>query len=100
MSKEAKYTTGPWDISDRWSMVIRTSDQARRVAYVEAVDVGPDRAEANAYLIAAAPEMFEALIEARTQVEILQDRLGIKDTGAGTLSIIDAALSRAKGEAS
>jgi len=37
-------------------------------------------------------EMAEALEEARVQVSILQDRLGIKDSGAGTLSIIDAAL--------
>jgi hypothetical protein len=51
--------------------------------------------ESNARLIAAAPDILEALEEARTQVAILQDRLGIKDTGAGTLSIIDAALAKA-----
>lgn len=38
----------------------------------------------------------DALTEARTQVQILQDRLGIKDTGCGTLSIIDAALASQK----
>lgn len=41
--------------------------------------------------------MLDALNEARVQVSILQDRLGIVDPGCGTLSIIDAALTRARG---
>ena len=49
---------------------------------------------ANAALIAAAPDLFEALSEAREQVAILQSRLGISDSGSGTLSIIDAALAK------
>lgn len=56
-----------------------------------------DQAIANMHLIAAAPAMLEALVEAREQIAILQDRLGIKDTGHGTLSIIDAALTSIKG---
>lgn len=40
--------------------------------------------------------MREALIEARVQVEELQRRLGIVDTGHGTLSIIDRALARSE----
>lgn len=43
-------------------------------------------------------DLVDALIEARTQVEILQGRLGIKDAGAGTLSIIDAALAKTNGD--
>lgn len=43
--------------------------------------------------------MYEALKEARVQVEMLQSRLGIKDNGSGTISIIDAALSLATGGA-
>lgn len=54
--------------------------------------------EADARLIAASPTMFEALQEARVQVAILQERLGIVDPGAGTLSIIDAALKQARGQ--
>lgn len=38
-------------------------------------------------------QIIEALREAKVQVEILQERLGIKDTGAGTLSIINTALA-------
>lgn len=48
-------------------------------------------------IMTAAPTMLEALEEARLQVSILQERFGIKDTGAGTLSIIDAALAKATG---
>jgi hypothetical protein len=46
-------------------------------------------------IMAATLPMLEALQEARLQASILQERLGIKDTGAGTLSIIDAALAKA-----
>jgi hypothetical protein len=53
--------------------------------------------EANARLIAASPDMLDALQEARVQVAILQERLGIEDTGSGTLSIIDAAIAKAEG---
>lgn len=42
---------------------------------------------------AAVTRLVEALREAKVQVEILQERLGIKDTGAGTLSIINTALA-------
>jgi len=38
-------------------------------------------------------KILDALREAKVQVEILQERLGIKDTGAGTLSIINTALA-------
>lgn len=41
----------------------------------------------------AHPVLVDALREAKVQVEILQERLGIKDTGAGTLSIINTALA-------
>lgn len=42
--------------------------------------------------------VIEALVEARTQVDILQGRLGIKDEGHGTLAIIDAALAEVERE--
>ena len=40
-------------------------------------------------------DLVEALHEARTQNSLLQSMRGIVDTGYGTLSIIDAALSKA-----
>jgi hypothetical protein len=52
-------------------------------------------AMANRDLIMAAPDMAEALVEARTQISLLQSMRGIRDTGHGTLSIIDAALQKA-----
>lgn len=69
-------------------------DAARKDGSVYRYDIrGLDCADAQ--LIAAAPELVEALQEARTQISLLQGMRGIVDTGHGTLSIIDAALAKA-----
>lgn len=92
-----KNTPGPWKL-DASTLTVTTPDAVEaRIAEIDGDNCDWEQAEADARLIAAAPDMLEALEEARTQVAILQDRLGIRDTGAGTLSIIDAALAKAKG---
>lgn len=95
MSKIA-HTPGPWDYVGRLGYGHLIGPNIA-VAYGGELSGRKCHGKANAHLIAAAPEMYEALQEARLQVEILQGRLGIKDTGAGTLSIIDAALAKATG---
>lgn len=58
----------------------------------------PSEDDANGVLMAVSPDLLAALHEAREQVSILQTRLGIEDTGHGTLSIIDAAIAKAEGK--
>ena len=54
-------------------------------------------ADANARLIAAAPELFEALVVARTQLGLLQG--GTTDTVFRfVVELIDEAIAKAKGE--
>ena len=112
----ATHTPGPWECQighSDWGMpcshiIVRKGETGNDMDtwIAELLSVTPycmgasrkDKARAgsqlaNAHLIAAAPTLLEALREAKVQVEILQERLGIKDTGAGTLSIINTALA-------
>lgn len=86
------FTPGPW----------RTDEHGHIVCYPEGLSIGvlskqlPEgELKANHQLIVSAPELVEALQEARTQISLLQSMRGIVDTGCGTLSIIDAALQKA-----
>lgn len=59
-------------------------------------DASPDEEMANAHLIAAAPELYEALAEARSVIDVL-----VKDGFLGYAEqrdAADAALARARGE--
>jgi hypothetical protein len=87
---QSAHTPGPWNHKQRDDhFVIRTED-LQRIAITQYV--GPTAEEANARLIAAAPEMLEALriiaIEAGSR----------KENGmSGIASIAYAAIARAQG---
>lgn len=116
-----KFTAGPW------SFVPSVPEEGvecywiqNGVQFVTSVD-GPqnDEREANARLMAAAPELFQALLSARTQ--IAEDRQGLlnghmnfstgridegDDLGKAALALydqvlsdIDAAIAKATGDA-
>jgi len=53
--------------------------------------------EANAHLIAAAPDLYNVLQEAREEVASLFNRLGLRETDSGLIKKIDAALAKAEG---
>lgn len=61
----------------------------------ELVEIGHGVARANARLIAAAPELLEALEEARLTLEVVQGR---GSSVKLTLDIIDKAIAKATGE--
>jgi hypothetical protein len=54
-------------------------------------------AKGNARLIAAAPELYDALREAALQIEYLHDKFDHTGSGEGVLARINAALTKARG---
>ncbi len=119
MSERAKHTPGPWATERVTSLdslvycrVGPASELAksRSVAYAGTYGKLPDgstspirlseaECEANARLIAAAPELLEALEEARFELWRALDHLHVlvpEDTSA--MQKIDAALAKARGQ--
>lgn len=110
--KEAKHTPGPWSIGaegtgnmDHPCTIPVQSLDSRYVAEVWA-DVADKPAKANAALIAAAPELLEALKAARTNVAYAHQpencgdhcRNNCRDCVLrNTLEEIDAAIAKAEG---
>jgi hypothetical protein len=89
----SNHTKGPWRIDGNY---IAGTD-AKTVAIIGNVDtchfpVDEDEATPNAHLIAAAPEMLEALEYARG---IIAMKLGER---SAHLNPLDAAITKAKGE--
>lgn len=89
-----KHTAGPWLFRDgnvpMNSHIVDSS--GRWICEFDLPDVPFDQIEANAYLIAAAPEMLEAL-------EIVKKGLEGKDINLSELSEqVDSVLCKAKGE--
>ncbi len=95
---EPKYIAGPWSCSpagDKWEIDSEGHAWAS-IADVCANDLGnavvtPEQAEANARLIAAAPELLEACALAVATIE----RLNRHGSADGTLDVLRAALARA-----
>lgn len=88
---EAKFTPGPW-FTSRPHGTIYIEARMRGTTLQEVAAVGPtetaNQQEANARLIAAAPELLEALVLARKMC-------GLKGE---VHRVIDAAISKATGE--
>ena len=79
---EPKWTPGPWAICTGWpTMIVRASDHAHEIAIAQYGDFARtgglrstrEQAEANANLIAAAPELYEALSGAFEWYEAIAD---------------------------
>lgn len=87
----AKHTPGPWETS---GMIVR-DPEGREIADVHSQIIWQDHGEecANARLIAAAPELLEALTEA-----IMWDSYDEHDVPAVWLNKATAAIAKVKGE--
>jgi hypothetical protein len=113
MNKYTKHTPGPWivnsegqitDLQDRTIVPnvhahnVRSNAFPRGSGQYVAED---DGGEANARLIAAAPEMLDALRLALTCLDAAADgRLGdVKDEIGGTANIVDEVITKAEGGA-
>lgn len=94
----SKHTPGPWKVQhDPFNPNVRIVGDKELIVCVQATDMFAKETEANAALIAAAPDMLEAL-ENRT--EILCGMSCNKDAGfhTGACEMARAAISKAKGK--
>jgi hypothetical protein len=88
------YTPGPWHVADGSKQLVHAGD----VWIASTMGVRGEVGEANARLIAAAPEMREALTEARKGCKLLEDLCacrGDDDYVSDLLAKIDDALAKA-----
>ena len=76
-NKETKHTPGPWEtLPDGDTFFIRVSDKAKPIAKLTWACIRRAELKANARLIAAAPELLEALEDALACLERLEDKDG------------------------
>jgi hypothetical protein len=97
----SKHTPGPWVAIPTLSGAISINRTARvPIAQVGGAGwhLGQEMAEANARLIAAAPELLSALEEARLQIQYLHEKFSHTGSGNAVLSRIEAAIAKATGK--
>src|SRR5687768_8581548 len=98
----SKHTPGPWTVEeygddDAPALVIHKDIETRVCFMATPGSHGdPAKIEADAFLIAAAPDMWGALHEARLQIEYLDAKFQPTGTSAATLARIERALAKAE----
>ena len=109
MTQDTQHTPGPWfyDWSSKTNGVVNQFhigpqigplDEMGNVEPLITVDNDSDEAEANARLIAAAPELLEALAEVEIFIANMPKGIG-RGAAAPVYNKIEAAISKAKGGA-
>ena len=93
--RNAKHTPGPWKLTDAYT-VEGQDGQAITEVYDQSANVLCEETIANAALIAAAPELLEALEIIFEQGHIWLDQKE-KKTGKTFYYIVEQALNKAKG---
>lgn len=68
-----KHTPGPWEIIEDAVIEIIPVDTGDVIAYVEQAGYNRDEVQANAYLIAAAPELLKMMKETLVEMEELSN---------------------------
>lgn len=71
MSNTTKHTPGPWSAAHSektFGVVVCSKGHYVADAYSRSDDDGNNETEANARLIAAAPELLEALVQAKAEI--------------------------------
>ena len=90
-----KHTPGPWGYDGAYDVVMR-DDVGAWIACVNFEHVDEEQAVADAHLIAAAPEMLEALKRLRAVATQSLD-IDLIDGGLDALAEVDAAIAKAEG---
>lgn len=104
MTQEQKYTPGPWAISRNTSMSVVGKNDRPVCSTGGYQDNRVDSSvllaenEANARLIAAAPDLYEALKEADAELETLACAMGLTSELVAVCERVKAALAKAEGK--
>ena len=87
-----KHTPGPWRVVDSWDDYMVESQNGEEIIWQDGPHQTPAIKEADAYLIAAAPDLLEALVAivGDSSIQRVSDDLHKKAR---------AAIAKAKGEA-
>lgn len=92
-----RHTPGPWHIEDtnsaKLTMVVAPDEAGSNAGWVVIGQVGGPNKEANARMISAAPDMLDALHQARAWLESWA-------SAEEQLAVINAAIVKAEGGAS
>lgn len=98
-----KHTHGPWNNYQGDDIYCVYDANGKKICTIEPVDivgwnaVHREEAEANEALIAAAPDLLEALETARKELAELKDQIGFRGMTIDAIDKCDAALSKARG---
>ena len=65
MGREIKFTKGPWSVSDEWVTFLNVESGEQVICTIESYS---ESAKSNASLIACAPEMYEMLESACSEL--------------------------------
>lgn len=100
-----KHTSGPWFVNGPWNIQADTHTEIPVItAHITPLRNGSlHEREANARLIAAAPELLSALTDIERKLTRSGFGLrvdGLHDDADGTLKILRAAIAKATGETS
>jgi hypothetical protein len=87
----SKHTPGPWRVVDSWNDYMVESQNGEEIIWQDGPHHTPAIKEADARLIAAAPDLLDAL------VMVLDDPNAL-DGRPRTYEIVCAAIAKAKGE--
>jgi len=91
---DTRFTPGPWQVRERDE---RTVDFRRSIRDASGNVVSP-RNPHDAALIAAAPDLYDALTECVAQIEYLHGKFQETGTGVTSIARANAALRKARGE--
>lgn len=99
-SSERKWTPGPWTISTENDVCTQIDGEYHAVCTDQFCYAPEVEREANAHLIAAAPDLYEALEQARdTILELINARNSeAEGSDEDWVGGINAALAKARGE--
>ena len=99
---ETQHTPGPWKFSPNGAGYLVTREDVFVVGHgicgvKPSQSASEDQCEANARLIAAAPDMLAVLNETTLQLRYLADKFGETGTGAAVLARVQAVIAKAEG---